>query len=67
LLAGGIKSAFDLITPNIQGISAKGATVCWGFFAPSKLGLKQITELTRAGRVSFDNNNFITLIQTILS
>lgn len=51
LLAGGIKSALDLLTPNLQEMSAKGATVRWAFFVPSKQGLKQVTELTRSGKV----------------
>ncbi|KAF4522529.1 hypothetical protein B566_EDAN009976 [Ephemera danica] len=52
LIAGTVKSALDLLMPNIEGVYKRGATVRWGFFVPSQLGLSQITELVQAGKIN---------------
>lgn len=55
ILAGTAKNALDLLIPNIEGVLKRGATVRWGFFAPSQTGLSQITQLVQAGKVRNDD------------
>ena len=48
---GAVKSWLEITTQNVTSISSKGALVQWGFFSPSKTGLKQLTKLVNEGKV----------------
>jgi len=48
---GAIKSWVDISSQNFESITSKGALVQWGFFAPSKNGLKQLAKLVATEKV----------------
>ncbi|XP_034251328.1 reticulon-4-interacting protein 1 homolog, mitochondrial [Thrips palmi] len=53
LVLGALKSAADLVQPNITtGALSQGATMRWGFFMPCNAALDEIQLLVEAGKVS---------------
>lgn len=55
LLLGMAKSAFDLISSNINlkrtPFFLGGPSIRWGFFAPSSKAIEEITDLTQTGKI----------------
>ncbi len=53
LLYGSVKSAVDLILPNLtSGIYKKGSLIKWAFFMPCETAIKEISELVNERKVS---------------
>ncbi|KAE8747807.1 hypothetical protein FOCC_FOCC005420 [Frankliniella occidentalis] len=52
LLLGALKSAADLVQPNItSGALSKGSSLRWGFFVPCDAALDEIQLLVEAGKI----------------
>lgn len=53
LVLGALKSAADLVQPNVTtGALSQGATLRWGFFMPCNAALDEIQLLVEAGKVT---------------
>lgn len=55
LLYGSVKSAVDLILPNLtSGIFKKGSLIKWAFFVPCETAIKEISELVNQKKVEIN-------------
>lgn len=52
LIAGSIKSAVDLILPNVtSGVFKKGSLIKWAYFMPCEMAVKEISDLVNQKKV----------------